>query len=83
MEDNLKKLYDNLIKDNYDLPEFSVFQSDMQDAEKSQRLHKTLLADNYDLPDYDTFVNDVGIKKKGLPSFLYLLWQKATRVFSK
>lgn len=64
MEDKLQILYNNLIKDNYDLPDFNTFKSDMSDPIKSKKLHETLLGDNYELPDYDTFTTDLGLKKK-------------------
>jgi len=66
MEDKLQSLYNNLIKDNYDLPSYDVFKVDMQNSVKSKKLHDTLLSDNYELPDYDTFSNDLGLKKKDI-----------------
>ena len=64
MEEKINTLYNNLVKDNYDLPDFEVFKTDMTDNAKSQKLYETLVADNYDLPDYNTFVSDLNVKKK-------------------
>jgi hypothetical protein len=64
MEDKLKALYQNLVKDNYDLPAYDVFKSDMGDPIKSKKLHDTLKGDNYDVPDYNTFTTDLGISEK-------------------
>ncbi len=64
MDDKLKSLYNNLVKDNYDLPDYATFVNDMADETKSKKLHETLIKDNYDVPDYDTFTNDLGVKKK-------------------
>jgi hypothetical protein len=71
MDDKLKTLYDNLVKDNYDLPAYDIFKTDMSDNIKSQTLHETLLKDNYDVPDYDTFANDLGLKKKVASEYVY------------
>lgn len=65
MNENLKKLYDNLAG-SYDLPDFDTFAIDMQDSVKSRKLYDNLVG-SYDLPDYDTFLGDVGLKKKDEP----------------
>lgn len=64
MDDKLKTLHDNLVKDGYDLPDYETFKSDMQDETKLKKLHENLSKDNYDLPDYETFSSDMGLKKK-------------------
>jgi hypothetical protein len=64
MEEKINTLYNNLVKDNYDLPDFETFKVDMSDNTKSQKLYETLVADNYDLPDFNTFVSDLNVKKK-------------------
>jgi hypothetical protein len=66
MNEKLRALYDNLIKDNYELPSYDIFTTDMADENKSKALHDNLLKDNYDVPDYDTFSNDLGLKKKDI-----------------
>ena len=63
----LESLWNNLKKDNYDLPAFDKFKTDMQDDSKLQSLHKTLLKDNYDVPDFGQFKDDIlptGVKMK-------------------
>lgn len=64
MPDNLQTLYNNLVKEGYELPAFDQFKLDMSDPEKSQKLHGNLKTDGYDLPDYEVFLGDMGLKKK-------------------
>lgn len=59
-DDNLKTLHQNLLNDNYDLPDYDTFKKDMENEDKMHQLHENLLNDNYDLPDYDTFRKDMG-----------------------
>jgi hypothetical protein len=66
-EENLKKLYQTLSNDNFDLPSYEQFATDMQDDGKRTRLYGNIKSD-YDLPDFDTFTNDMGVKKKGASS---------------
>jgi hypothetical protein len=68
MNENLKKLYDNLIG-SYDLPDYETFALDMQDTVKSKKLYDNLVG-SYDLPDYDTFLGDMGVSKKKDETFL-------------
>jgi hypothetical protein len=57
----LESLYNNLKKDNYDLPAFDTFKADMQDESKLKRLHGNLIKDNYELPEFGKFKSDMGI----------------------
>ena len=57
----LESLYNNLKKDNYDLPAFDTFKADMQDESKLKNLHSTLVKDNYELPEFGKFKSDMGI----------------------
>jgi hypothetical protein len=59
-KDKLKELHGNLIKDNYDLPKYEVFEKDMSDIKKLSELRDNLIKDNYDLPDINTFKRDMG-----------------------
>jgi hypothetical protein len=70
-EDNLQILYNNLVKEGYQLPDYNTFKGDMSDSVKSKKLHGNLVSEGYSLPDYDTFVGDMGLKKKS-PSSIYL-----------
>jgi hypothetical protein len=63
-KDKLQELHANLLKDNYDLPDFNTFKKDMSDPAKLEELRSTLISDNYDLPDSATFASDMGLKKK-------------------
>ena len=56
----LKELYNNLKADNYDLPEYGTFESDMADDNLMRQLYDNIKADNYDVPDYETFRGDMG-----------------------
>ena len=67
MEDKLQILYNNLVKERYDLPEYNIFKVDMSDPVKSKKLHDNLIGAGYELPDYDTFLGDMGLKKKDVP----------------
>ena len=62
-EENLKKLYQTLTNDNYDLPSYDQFRIDMQDDSKRTRLYNNIQGD-YELPDFETFTSDMGVKKK-------------------
>ena len=70
MPDNLQTLYNNLVKEGYELPTYDQFKLDMSDPEKSQKLHGNLKTDGYDLPDYEVFLEDMGLSKKKVPSLL-------------
>lgn len=59
-KDKLKELHGNLIKDNYDLPKYDVFEKDMSDIKKLSELRDNLIKDDYDLPDINTFKRDMG-----------------------
>src|SRR3954468_23412263 len=63
-DDKLKKLHENLLKDNYQLPEYSAFAQDMRDEASRNRLWSSLQKDGYNLPDFETFSNDLGFGKK-------------------
>lgn len=60
-DQNLKRLYDNVKKDGWELPDFSTFQSDMQDEENLKRLYDNVKSDGWELPDYNTFRLDMGM----------------------
>jgi hypothetical protein len=68
MEEKLKTLHTNLIKEGYDLPAYDIFKTDMSDPIKSQKLHDNLVGEGYDLPDYNTFIGDMGLVKKKVSS---------------
>ena len=59
-EDHRKALYEYLLDDNYDLPDYDTFKKELEDEDHLKALHEYLLDDNYDLPDYDTFRKDMG-----------------------
>jgi len=68
-KDKLKKLHSNLVKDGYELPDYSTFEKDMSDSNKLFKLRENLVKDGYELPDQNTFRNDMGygeptLKKK-------------------
>ena len=67
-KDKLKELHSNLIKDNYDLPKYDVFEKDMSDPKKLSELHDNLVKDDYDLPDINTFKRDMGFGVDFKPS---------------
>jgi hypothetical protein len=71
MEDNqkLKVLHETLVKDNYELPDYNTFASDLRDPAKSKPFYDALIADKYEMPDYETFVSDLGLKKKDVSEY--------------
>jgi len=66
MPEKIKTLYENLVSEGYDLPDFNTFTVDMNDMKKRQKFHGSLVSEGYDLPDFNTFTNDMGfgLKKK-------------------
>jgi hypothetical protein len=54
----IQRLYDNLVRDNYDLPDYNTFSSDMQDSGKLQSLYKNISSE-YDLPEFTVFQSDM------------------------
>jgi hypothetical protein len=66
MPDNIEKLYNSLVKDNYEMPSLDQFKLDMQDRNKAQRLYGNI-ASAYELPAFDQFFIDMNgepVKKK-------------------
>lgn len=56
--DNRYKLWQTISKE-YDLPDYTQFSKDMEDATKRKSLHDAVSAE-YDLPDFDQFSRDMG-----------------------
>lgn len=63
MPDNLKNLYNSLVRDEYAMPSYDEFAADMQDATKRSRLYENISGE-YNLPDYSQFEVDLGFAKK-------------------
>lgn len=63
-----KELYSNLLKDNYDLPAYDKFTSDMTDENLRRELYDNLIADNYDLPAFEQFTSDIIGDKLNTPA---------------
>lgn len=59
-DDKKKTLYNNLVKEGYDLPDYNTFVSDMTDETKRTKFHSSLVSEGYDIPDYKTFSVDMG-----------------------
>ncbi|MGC3945366.1 MAG: hypothetical protein QM762_12770 [Chryseolinea sp.] len=59
----LKVLYDQLVKDNYDVPtDYESFERNLSDDKKSQTLFESLRKDNYDVPgEYDSFARNLSV----------------------
>ena len=65
MDDNLKKLYDVLGENGYEIPDFDRFKIGLSDDDNLRTLHTTLQDDGWDIPvDFDTFRGGLGLKKK-------------------
>ncbi len=68
-EPKLKALHTTLVSDGYDVPQdYTVFERNLQDDEKSKALHTTLSGQKYDVPqEYDVFARNLELgpyKKK-------------------
>ncbi len=63
-----KELYNNLLKDNYDLPAYDKFTSDMADDNLRRELYDNLIEDNYDLPAFEQFTSDIIGDKLNAPT---------------
>lgn len=64
MNEKLKSLYDNLVSDGYELPDYDTFVTDMGDTTKAQRLHTTIISDRWEVPErFEDFYSDVSPKK--------------------
>jgi hypothetical protein len=85
MPEKIKTLYDNLVKEGYDLPDYNTFIVDMGDNGKRQRFHSSLLEEGYDLPDFNTFTTDMGVdkKKKSIGFSTELPMEPAPKPFEK
>ena len=61
-KDNLQIIYDNLVKNNVDLPNYITFVSNLGDSSKAQKFHQFLRGENYDVPeDYNRFASTLNI----------------------
>lgn len=58
-KDKRRRLYDNLVKAGYDLPDYGTFSQDMRDPAKLERLHTSLVKEGYEIPDMPTFQKDI------------------------
>jgi len=58
-ETPVKDLHTSLVKQGVKLPEYDVFEKDMQDPAKSAALHKSLSSQGVKLPPVDQFVKDM------------------------
>ena len=60
MDEKLKQLYDRLVQDGYELPEFSAFSQKMSNKDDAQKLYSVLSNDGYELPSsFDDFYSTI------------------------
>lgn len=60
MEDSkLRKVYDTIVKEGYDVPDFATFETDMRDDKKLTLVRDRLVEDGYELPDFEQFKIDM------------------------
>lgn len=57
--DKTQVLYNQLVKDGYDLGDYNTFESKLQSPDKAKLLHDTIVKDGYDVGDFDTFYSKV------------------------
>ena len=60
MNDNLKNLYNTLVKSGYNPPAFDQFVKDMQDEKNLQGVYSTLKKEGYTPPSFERFRIDMG-----------------------
>ena len=58
--DNLRNLYNTLIINGYNPPEFNKFLQDMEDENNLRDVYSTLKKEGYTPPKYETFKSDMG-----------------------
>ena len=58
--DNLRRLYNTLLREGYTPPAFEQFAKDMEDEENLRRVHTTLQSEGYTPPKFETFKTDMG-----------------------
>ncbi len=56
---NRKRLYDNLLRDGYELPDFGIFTIKVSDKSKRAALYAEVKKEGYDVPDFETFSEDI------------------------
>ena len=60
MEDSkLRKVYDTIVKEGYDVPDFATFETDMRDDNKLTQVRDRLVEDGYELPEFGQFKIDM------------------------
>lgn len=63
--DNIRKLYDALVADNYELGDYEKFTSDISNPEYMRKLYDTMVADDYELGEYNTFSSRYSVTPQG------------------
>lgn len=58
-EDNLKKVWQTLYDDDYDVPDYDTFKADMEDDNNLHDLWE-VVGQKYDVPEYEQFRSDMG-----------------------
>lgn len=58
-EDNLKKVWQTLYDDDYDVPDYDTFKADMEDDDNLHDLWE-VVGQKYDVPEYEQFRSDMG-----------------------
>lgn len=59
--DNTRFLYNTLVEDNYDMPNYEQFLIDIQDTIKQRELHTNMGKDGYMLPRFEFFIANLGL----------------------
>lgn len=59
--DNTRFLYNTLVEDNYDVPNYEHFLIDIQDTIKQRELHTNMGKDGYMLPRFEFFIANLGL----------------------
>jgi hypothetical protein len=64
MDERLKQLYDRLIQDGYELPEYDAFTQRVSNRQAAEKLYTTLSSDGYELPSsFDEFYTTINPPK--------------------
>lgn len=65
--DNTRFLYNTLVEDNYDMPNYEQFLIDIQDTIKQRELHTNMGKDGYMLPEFEVFIANLGLVPSQFP----------------
>lgn len=67
-EDKIKKLYDTLVSDGYDMESEEDFRKNLSDSTKRKAVYDALVKDGYEMEPFEEFENNIGFGKIQTPA---------------